>query len=148
MRPFGFGDHAYFFGREDQVFSLFRLLDRGHFIAVVGSSGSGKSSLVRAGLLPLLDQESNGIGGRKWRWVEMRPGDAPLENLARPLAELGQESDDEDQAILQVREGRILRTLRRSSFGLANVLAGIEALKDHAVLIVVDQFEEIGRAHV
>ena len=45
LRPFAFTDRAYFFGREDQIFALYRLVSRGRFVAVVGSSGSGKSSL-------------------------------------------------------------------------------------------------------
>ena len=59
-------DHEFFFGREDQTFALYRLIDRFRFVTVVGSSGSGKSSLVRAGLLPLLDTETKGAGGRNW----------------------------------------------------------------------------------
>ncbi len=54
LRPFAFADHEYFFGRQDQTFALYRLTDRTRFVAVVGSSGSGKFSLVRAGLLPLI----------------------------------------------------------------------------------------------
>ena len=64
LRPFAYPDHEYFFGREDQTYALYRLIDRSRFVAVVGSSGSGKSSLVRAGLLPLLDTETRETGGR------------------------------------------------------------------------------------
>ena len=46
LRPFAYQDHAFFFGRDDQTFALYRLIDRSRFIAVVGSSGSGKSSLA------------------------------------------------------------------------------------------------------
>ena len=53
LRPFRFEDHGYFFGRDDHISSLYRFFDHSRFITVVGSSGSGKSSLVRAGLLPL-----------------------------------------------------------------------------------------------
>src|SRR5215831_4980491 len=78
LRPFAYQDREFFFGRQDQIYTLYRLIDRFRFVAVVGSSGSGKSSLVRAGLLPLLDVETREAGGRNWVWVEMRPGDAPL----------------------------------------------------------------------
>jgi hypothetical protein len=54
-RPFGYWDRELFFGRQDQIYALHRLIGRFHVIAVVGSSGSGKSSRVRAGLLPMLD---------------------------------------------------------------------------------------------
>src|SRR3954452_1259265 len=58
LRPYTFADHEWFFGRQTQVLALYRLLVRSRFTAVVGSSGSGKSSLVRAGLLPLLREET------------------------------------------------------------------------------------------
>jgi hypothetical protein len=77
LRPFAYEDHDYFFGRDDQIFALYRLIERNRFIAVIGSSGCGKSSLVRAGLVPLLEAETSGPGGRNWLWREMRPGDAP-----------------------------------------------------------------------
>ncbi len=66
LRPFGSADHAFFHGRQDQTFALYRLIDRNRFVAVVGSSGSGKSSLVSAGLEPLILEESMGSGGRFW----------------------------------------------------------------------------------
>jgi ABC-type multidrug transport system fused ATPase/permease subunit len=56
LRPFVFADRDYFFGRESQIYALYRLVEHGRFIAVIGSSGSGKSSLVLAGLCRLLDE--------------------------------------------------------------------------------------------
>jgi len=52
LRPFERGEDLLFFGRDEQVDQLLDKLDDSHFLAVLGSSGSGKSSLVRAGLLP------------------------------------------------------------------------------------------------
>ena len=60
-------------GRERQVFALYRLVENARFIAVVGSSGSGKSSLVLAGLKGLLAEESADPGGPSWVCLEMRP---------------------------------------------------------------------------
>jgi ABC-type transport system involved in cytochrome bd biosynthesis fused ATPase/permease subunit len=54
LRPFIFDEDYLFFGREDQVKELLRRLRQTRFLAVVGTSGSGKSSLVQAGLLPAL----------------------------------------------------------------------------------------------
>ena len=66
LRPFYFHDHLFFFGRETHVTELYDRLSRNRFIAVVGGSGSGKSSLVRAGLQPLLAREMAEAGSRKW----------------------------------------------------------------------------------
>jgi tetratricopeptide (TPR) repeat protein len=142
LRPFSWLDHAYFFGRKDQVFALYRLIDRSRFVAVVGGSGSGKSSLVRAGLLPLLDSEARPGGGAKWRIVEMRPGDAPLRHLADALANLAK---DEDDAVKSVRRERISFALRDSTNGIEEALDEIGTPDNRSLLLLVDQFEELFR---
>src|SRR5262245_35681714 len=142
LRPFDFDDHEFFFGREDQIFSLYRLVERNRFVVVVGSSGSGKSSLVRAGLHPLLELETKGTGGRIWHWKEMRPSTAPLERLARALTEL---SNDADPVIALERENRIGYHLRRSSFGIVDSLNEVEGLGSDTLVLIVDQFEELFR---
>jgi tetratricopeptide (TPR) repeat protein len=142
LRPFGFADHDYFFGRQDQTFSLYRLADRTRFVAVVGSSGSGKSSLVRAGLLPLIAEEKTQADVPRWRSVEMRPGSAPLTALAQALASLAK---DDDEAIAEARRAPIDFYLRQSSFGIEKALSAIPALAETPILIVVDQFEELFR---
>ena len=142
LRPFAYQDHDYFFGREDQVFSLYRLIDRNRLIAVIGSSGCGKSSLVRAGLMPLLEEETSGPGGRNWLWREMRPGDAPLERLTSLFAGLAK---NDDPIIASARRERVAAHLRRSSFGVAEALTEIGGLGDQSLVLVVDQFEELFR---
>ena len=146
LRPYAFEDSQFYFGREDQIYSLYRLLDRSRFVAVVGSSGSGKSSLVRAGLSPLLDAETKQAGGRSWRWVEMRPGDAPLSSLSGALAKLlPKAEDDVGRAVNAARRERIGFALRQSSFGLVEALDKIEGLGESSFVLVVDQFEELFR---
>lgn len=142
LRPFTYHDHEYFFGREDQTYALYRLIDRSHFIAVVGSSGSGKSSLVRAGLLPLLDIETGETGGHSWLWREMRPGDAPLQRLTGLLASL---SNDDDPIVASGRRERIASQLQRSSFGISEALAETNSLAGKSIVLVIDQFEELFR---
>src|SRR5579872_811460 len=141
LRPFGFEDRDFFFGREDQVYSLYRLLEHSRFIAVVGSSGSGKSSLVRAGLLPVIEEESQGDGGRKWRFATLHPGDAPVKALAAAVASLTHGTGED----AEIRHDRTLFALRRSSFGLTKALDDIPSLAGKSVLLVVDQFEELFR---
>jgi energy-coupling factor transporter ATP-binding protein EcfA2 len=143
LRPYEYDDHPYFFGREDQTYGLYRLLDRSKFVAVVGSSGSGKSSLVNAGLLPLLQQETEGSGGRAWRWTKMRPGGSPLAALADAVMEFAPQ--DEQGAMAAALRDKIAFALRGSSFGVADALAAMQGLGDASVLLVVDQFEELFR---
>ena len=94
LRPFSTRDHKYFFGREDQTFALYLLLRNNHFVAVIGSSGSGKSSIVKAGLLPLLDEENEQSGKKTWRYATMRPDRDPMHRLANALAKDPLREDD------------------------------------------------------
>ncbi|MGA2126350.1 MAG: AAA family ATPase, partial [Xanthobacteraceae bacterium] len=146
LRPYGFADHKLFFGREEQSYALYRLLDRSGFVAVVGSSGSGKSSLVLAGLRPLLEEESADKGGRTWRWVDLHPGDAPLRRLADALLSLADTGEDAvGRAVRAALRDRIMFALQRSSFGLNDAVQEIEGLSGKTLVLVVDQFEEIFR---
>jgi tetratricopeptide (TPR) repeat protein len=143
LRPYLSEDHEFFFGRDDQIYALYRLFDHSHFIAVVGSSGSGKSSLVRAGLLPLLDRESREPTGHTWKMVQMHPGDSPIGNLATAMAQ--QLSPSDDVNITAALRERIRFALQRSSYGIAGALREVEGLADTSIVLVVDQFEELFR---
>jgi tetratricopeptide (TPR) repeat protein len=142
LRPFSYRDHEYFFGREDQVASLYRLLTRQHFIAVVGGSGSGKSSIVRAGLLPLLDQENSELPTPVWRWTAMRPGVNPIDRLADALAKTVKPGTDR---LFMARRDRIVAILRSSRSGIAGSLGDIGIEPGTQLVILVDQFEELFR---
>src|ERR1700730_12179232 len=75
----------FFFGRDADTRALIEKLAGSNFVAVVGASGSGKSSFVRAGLLPkLTDNAIHGSSG--WRTLLLLPGAAPLRALANRLA--------------------------------------------------------------
>ena len=67
LRPFETDEYRLFFGREGQSDELIARLQRSHFLAVVGTLGSGKSSLVRAGLLPALRGGMMAGAGSGWR---------------------------------------------------------------------------------
>lgn len=142
LRPYRTEDQDFFFGREDQIFALYRLFDHSHFVAVVGSSGSGKSSLVRAGLLPLLARESVEPTGRTWKMIQMHPGDAPIGSLATAMVQ--QLFPDDGPNIAAARRERIRFALRRSSFGMSDALRELD-LGNASTILVVDQFEELFR---
>ena len=142
LRPFFFDDREFFFGRERQTYALYRLVEHGRFIAVVGSSGSGKSSLVLAGLRKLLEEERADPGGPNWVCLDMRPGASPISKLAKALARLtANERSDE----LMRRRDRIEWRLRQSSFSLESALEEAGGLGGRTLLLVIDQFEELFR---
>jgi len=110
-------DAAWFFGRERETEAMVNRLRLEAFVAVVGPSGVGKSSLLHAGVAPALS----------WRVVSMRPGRAPLVQLAAQLANASIEVGDltgDDLAVIADR-------LRRA------------AAEAGGLLLVVDQFEEL-----
>jgi len=146
LRPFGSQDRDFFFGREAQFLALYRLLNLSRFLAVIGNSGSGKSSLVRAGLLPLLDEENKESTSRKWRWVEMRPGDAPLQSLNRAMSKLASDlATTDDSGIAATRDLRISHHLRGSSHGIVKAVAEMDQSDSSTIVLLVDQFEELFR---
>ena len=86
LRPFEPDEDHLFFGREKEIDELLRRLRSTRFLAVVGTSGSGKSSLVRSGLIPSLQSGFIVGAGSSWRMAVMRPGEDPIGHLAAALA--------------------------------------------------------------
>ncbi len=81
-----FGDkkyHKFFFGRDELIRDLQKELAKDNFLAVIGTSGSGKSSVVLAGLIPQLKEEELSL-----QWAYMTPGKEPLRQLKRRLERL------------------------------------------------------------
>jgi len=121
LRPFEFDESQLFFGRDGQSEQLIAKLNGTRFLAVVGTSGSGKSSLIRAGLMPAMYSGFMPGAGSGWRMAVMRPGNDPLGNLAQALNEPGVfGSDDEANRALQIAITET--TLRRGSRGLVEAV--------------------------
>jgi tetratricopeptide (TPR) repeat protein/energy-coupling factor transporter ATP-binding protein EcfA2 len=144
LRPFETDEYNLFFGREGQSDELLARLGRTRFLAVVGTSGSGKSSLIRAGLMPAIyGGLMPGGAGSAWRIAVMRPGHDPVGNLAQALSldeVLGSpEMDDDVEATI------IETTLRRSTLGVVDAVRQARLSDYDNVLVVVDQFEELFR---
>jgi energy-coupling factor transporter ATP-binding protein EcfA2 len=143
LRPFDVGESLLFFGREEQTDELLRRLHDTRFLAVVGSSGCGKSSLVRAGMISSLQSGFMVGAGSRWRFAVMRPGAHPLENLATALVDQdGLHGDDLERA---AHIGVLGATLRRGPLGLVEELAATPLPDGTTLLVLVDQFEEIFR---
>ena len=143
LRPFETDEYRLFFGREGQADALVERLERSRFLAVVGTSGSGKSSLVRAGLLPSLRGGMMAGAGAGWRVALMRPGHDPVGNLARALAADGVLAEAGAGLAPAEREAFVEAALRSGSLGLAEVAR--RARLSEKLLVVVDQFEELFR---
>jgi tetratricopeptide (TPR) repeat protein len=143
LRPFK-SDEAYlFFGRETQTDELLRRLRVNRFLSVIGSSGSGKSSLVRCGLIPGLYGGAMSKAGSDWRVATFRPGDDPIERLLDALTAPGiltvaGEAPETSRVTIEAK-------LRRSALGLIDAVKLAQLPKHENLLVVVDQFEELFR---
>ena len=144
LRPFEFKESHLFFGRDGQSEQVISKLGRMRFLAVVGTSGSGKSSLVRAGLLPTLVGGFMTSAGSDWRIAIMRPGNSPIGNLAEAL-NAGDVFGSEIEENAAIQTAIAEATLRRGSLGLVNAVRQAAMPENEALLVVVDQFEEIFR---
>ncbi len=144
LRPFEFHESDLFFGRDGQSEDLIAKLIPAHFIAVIGASGSGKSSLVRAGVLPALLSGFTPGTGSDWLIALMRPGHEPIANLARALNAPDVFGSEDRQSIpLQIALTEM--ALYRGSRGLIEAVHQANLAINENLLIVVDQFEELFR---
>ena len=141
LRPFRTSEAHLFFGREGQSEELIERLMRTRFLGVLGNSGSGKSSLVRAGLIPALHAGRKQAQVSDWKIVICRPGNSPIQNLAAALA--GAALKDTRREVVEPEVRRLLPLLMESSFGLLEAEEG-KGVRDKTLLIV-DQFEELFR---
>ncbi len=115
-------DAQYFYGRTALTDELLERVRRSNFLAVMGASGSGKSSLVKAGLLYQLQLGKRLGGSENWRLAIFRPGKRPLSNLA------------------QVFTADSISLLAKGAQGLVEL---INKVKESRLVLVVDQFEEV-----
>jgi len=139
LRSFRRDETHIFFGREGSISEMVDRLAAHHFLAVTGISGSGKSSLVRTGLLDALDRGLLVEAGSNWRVADFRPGRQPLTRLTEALASaLGKTFSDLELGLIEAK-------LASGPMGLVAWLDEINFPADANILLFVDQFEEIFR---
>jgi hypothetical protein len=133
--------HApFFFGREATTQHLVETLRPTHFLAILGPSGSGKSSLARAGLLPQLRRGALPSSDR-WRYLLLKPGQDPLYALAQGLASV----ETPDEILQRLHTTRLVEALRRDERTLHRYVRDVLANQsdEERCCIIVDQFEEV-----
>ncbi len=132
LRPFGEEDHSRFFGREELVADVARRLEDGvPLIALIGPSGSGKSSIVRGGLIPSLRKGAS-TGSDRWLVLDIVPGAHPFSELAAALRRAKLDRGEPRSAPLEDDPIAVLE----------EVLALLPD-PDRKLALVIDQFEEL-----
>jgi len=136
LSAFGDKDAEFFFGREKFTDELFEMTHHQPLVAVIGASGSGKSSVVFAGLIPRLKEE--GI----WLIESLRPKSEPFDELALALVRQLEPNLNKVERAIQV--GRLAESLKKGEVKLHQVASQIlEDKPNQRFLLVVDQFEEL-----
>lgn len=142
-------DEHFFFGREKLVEKLCQRFNalyespgRQRILAVLGPSGSGKSSVVLAGLVPAL-RALPVPGPMPPRVIFFKPGDRPIENLARALVPLLRAGSIDLPANQQVAIEKLLRSQEVPAEGLRRFVADLPDIATMPLIVIVDQFEEI-----
>jgi WD40 repeat protein/DNA-binding SARP family transcriptional activator len=145
LQPFAIDDSLYFFGQEVMTGRLLAAVQEQSFVALIGASGSGKSSVIHAGLAaslasPLSRQQDS--GGDVWCIASMRPGVTPLAALADSLLDCG---------YMPPSHSSLSELLHHDELTLNAVAAALPSLNQagkgenraRRLLLIVDQFEEI-----
>ncbi len=146
LRAYFTRERDWYFGREEHVDAMLSRLEESRFLAVVGSSGSGKSSLVFAGLIPALI-EGQLAGSRRdveggpapWSIICFNPGNDPLGELAAAIVRAAPNQGDPHL-------GGYVRAALESGGGLVEALKVADVIHpERETLIYADQFEELFR---
>lgn len=145
LRPFKIEESHLFFGREGQSDEVLLKLSKSRFVGVIGPSGSGKSSFIYCGVMPILYGGFLTDASPDWEVVVTRPGAGPIDNLAESLLKNNPEYQLADPEERKIKRTIFSTLLKSSSLGLVEAIEQGRKKKDVNYLILVDQFEELFR---
>ena len=145
LRPFKIEESHLFFGREGQSDEVLLKLSKNRFVGVIGPSGSGKSSFIYCGVLPILYGGFLTDASPNWEVVVTRPGAGPIDNLAEALLKTSRDYNGADTEDRKIKRTIVSTLLRSSSLGLVEAIQQSRRADDVNYLILVDQFEELFR---
>ena len=144
LLPFEAEHRALFFGRRSEIGTLIERLRTEPCILIAAESGVGKSSLCRAGILPLISEGALG-DGRTWQHVTLVPGRNPLRALAAALAPALGRLEEALTAELRQSPGSLLRTLNAAG-STTGVLLFVDQLEELSTLAAPEEAQIVGEA--
>ncbi|MCF6360046.1 MAG: High-affnity carbon uptake protein Hat/HatR [Cyclobacteriaceae bacterium] len=145
LRPFNIDESHLFFGREGQTDEVLLKLSQHRFVGIIGPSGSGKSSFIYCGALPILYGGFLTETGPNWEVVVTRPGNNPIENLGEAILEHDPAYDKANYEDRKIKRTIISTLMKSSSLGLVEAIQQTRKQTGKNYLILVDQFEELFR---
>ncbi|MBK6266236.1 High-affnity carbon uptake protein Hat/HatR [Marivirga sp. S37H4] len=148
LRPFGVDESYLYFGREGQSDEVLSILEKNRFVNILGSSGTGKSSLMFSGVIPTLHAGFINKAGNNWEVITAKPGLDPIKNLANGFKNHLEASNPHkkfSKVESLINNNLFEAILRKSTKGLSELYELNEHLQGKNLLIYIDQFEEIFR---
>src|SRR5579871_2634377 len=145
LRPFTMEECFLFFGREGQVDDILLKLSQHRSVAVMGYSGSGKSSLMICGLLPVLYGGFMTQTGPFWSIITARPANSPIASLTESIVELLLQSKRIEEDDRQIHRSIINSVLRSGPNGLVEIATYLQKEEGENIFFLFDQFEELFR---
>lgn len=143
LRPFSIDDTHLFFGREHQIDDILLKISKNRFVTIMGYSGSGKSSLMFCGLVPILYGGFVTQSGPNWNVISTRPGSSPIENLTESVIDFMLKTNRLNEDGVEMQRAIVNSILRSGSDGLIKVAKSLQRDKVENAFFLVDQFEEI-----
>ena len=145
LRAFNIDESHLFFGREGQTDEVLMKLSQHRFTGVIGPSGSGKSSFVYCGVLPILYGGFMADAGADWDVIVARPGGNPIRNLAEAILEQDPEYIEANNEDKKVKRTILTTLMKSSSLGLVEAIKQVKKVTNKNYLVLIDQFEELFR---
>lgn len=145
LRPFTIDECHLFFGREGQADEILVKLAANRFVSVMGFSGSGKSSLMYCGLVPILHGGFVTHTGPNWNSVFSRPAASPIDTLAESIVDKLAEDGRISEEDAPIQKALMSSVLRSSPTGLVEVSRYLQYDEGDNVFFLIDQFEELLR---
>lgn len=145
LRPFTIDECHLFFGREGQVDEVLVKLARSRSVTVMGYSGSGKSSLMYCGLVPVLYGGFMTNTSPFWQVIPVRPGNSPLANLTNAIVDHLIKQNKIEEKDKQIHKAIILSVLKSGPDGLIEISKYLQSREGENIFFLVDQFEELFR---
>jgi uncharacterized protein YjbI with pentapeptide repeats len=138
LRYFDIADADYFFGREDLINQLIDRVRQDNFLAILGASGSGKSSVLRAGLIYELMQGQRLSGSRHWSLKIIVPTVHPLQSLAKLFVDANLSVVNE-----AIETDKTIEFLQKGGESFKRLIAGyLDKNSQSKFFLIIDQFEE------
>ena len=141
LRPYKSSESDFFFGRKKEVEDVLSILQKNKLVLLTGPAGSGKSSIINAGLIPRLKKGFSGQSGNEWAICKFRPGLSSINNLSVSLSQ-GELVLDHKPKTSDFKTYK--KTIENvESLAVAKIYKESEIFNKKNLLIIIDQLEDL-----